>query len=183
MSDHAGTHIDAPKHFDPTPGALSVDQMPLSDFYTEAICLDLSHAPLKSSIPVSDMEAALAKSRQEIRDGDTVLLYMAYNARVSPEAEPERWQHDFPGLALESVHWLADRGCKIFGVEAVSPAPEGELNFQAHNACGERGITHMEGLDNLESVVGKGRFRFMAFPLKLVGGSGSPVRAVALVDG
>ena len=62
-----------------------------------------------------------------------------------PDEEPERWQHDFPGLALESVHWLADRGCKIFGVEAVSPAPEGELNFQAHNACGERGITHMEG--------------------------------------
>ena len=128
------------------------------------------------------METALAKSGQEIRDGDTVLLYMAYNARVSPETEPERWQHDFPGLALESVHWLADRGCKIFGVEAVSPAPEGELNFQAHNACGERGITHMEGLDNLESVVGKGRFRFMAFPLRLVGGSGSPVRAVAMID-
>ena len=129
------------------------------------------------------MEAALTNSGQEIRDGDTVLLYMAYNARVSPDEEPERWQHDFPGLALESVHWLADRGCKIFGVEAVSPAPEGELNFQAHNACGERGITHMEGLNNLESVVGKGRFRFMAFPLNLVGGSGSPVRAVALVDG
>jgi len=178
MSDHAGTHIDAPKHFDPTPGALAVNEMPLSDFYTEGFCLDLSHVPLKHAISVSEMEDALSKSGQQIRDGDTVLLYMAYNKRVS--VEDPGWQHDFPGLALESVHWLADKGCKIFGVEAVSPAPEGELNFQAHNACGERGITHMEGLDNLEAVVGKGRFRFIGFPLKLVGGSGSPIRAVAL---
>lgn len=180
MSDHAGTHVDAPKHFDPTPGALSVDQMPLSSFFTSAICLDLSHVELGATISVKEMEDALAASGQEIRDGDTVLLYMAFNKRVA--TDDPRWQHVFPGLALESVHWLADKGCKIFGVEAISPAPEGEPNFQAHNACGERGITHMEGLDNLHKVVGKGRFGFMAFPLKLVGASGSPVRAVAVLN-
>jgi hypothetical protein len=54
----------------------------------------------------------------------------------------------------------------MFGVKAVSPSPEGELNFQAHNACGGRGITHMEGLDNLEAVIGKGQFRLIGFPLK-----------------
>lgn len=154
--------------------------MPLSDFYTSAITLDLSSVELGASIPVSAMEAALAASGQEIREGDTVLLYMALNARI-PFADP-RWQHDFPGLALESVHWLADKGCKIFGVEAISPAPEGELNFQAHNACGERGITHIEGLDNLEAVVGKGRFTFIGFPLKIRDGSGGPMRAVAMLD-
>lgn len=80
------------------------------------------------------------------------------------------------------MHWLADKGCKIFGVEAISPAPEGEPNFQAHNACGERNITHIEGLDNLEQVVGKGRFRFIGFPLKIRGGSGGPMRAVAMFE-
>lgn len=44
-SDYAGTHVDAPVHFDPRPGALSIDQVPLENFYTEAICLDLSHVP------------------------------------------------------------------------------------------------------------------------------------------
>ncbi|KAK4546378.1 hypothetical protein LTR36_002055 [Oleoguttula mirabilis] len=180
MSDHAGTHVDAPKHFDPSPGALSIDQMPLEDFYTSAICLDLSHVDLGAAISVPEMEAALSASGQEIRDGDTVLLYMAFNKRI-PFDDP-RWQHDFPGLSLEAVHWLADAGCKIFGVEAISPAPEGELNFQAHNACGERGITHIEGLDNLDAVVGKGRFRFIGFPLKIREGSGGPMRAVALMD-
>ncbi|KAK0941654.1 hypothetical protein LTR29_006714, partial [Friedmanniomyces endolithicus] len=162
------------------PGGKSIDQIPLEDFYTSAFCLDLSHVELGASISVPEMEDALSRSGQEIREGDTVLLYMAFNKRV-PFEDP-RWQHDFPGLSLEAVHWLADRGCKIFGVEAVSPAPEGELNFQAHNACGERGITHIEGLDNLESVVGKGRFRFIGFPLKIREGSGGPMRAVALFD-
>ncbi|KAK5167460.1 uncharacterized protein LTR77_007159 [Saxophila tyrrhenica] len=179
MSDHAGTHVDAPKHFDPTPGALSIDQMPIEDFYTEAICLDLSHVELKATISVKEMEDALAASGQEIKQGDTVMVYMAFNKRV-PFDDP-RWQHDFPGLSLEAVHWLADKGAKIFGVEAISPAPEGEPNFQAHNACGERGITHIEGLDNLDAVVNK-RFRFMGFPLKIREGSGGPMRAVALLE-
>ena len=154
--------------------------MPLEDFYTEAICLDLSTVELGAAIPVPEIEAALVESGETIQDGDTVLLYMAYNKRI--HFDDPRWQHDFPGLSLEAVHWLADKGCKIFGVEAISPAPEGELNFQAHNACGERGITHIEGLDNLDQMVGKGRFRFIGFPLKIKDGSGGPMRAVAVLE-
>jgi kynurenine formamidase len=45
LSDHAGTHVDAPCHFNPDPKAASIDQVPLENFYTEAICLDLSHVP------------------------------------------------------------------------------------------------------------------------------------------
>lgn len=179
MSDHAGTHVDAPKHFDPTPGALSIDQMPIEDFYTSAICLDLSHVELKSEITVQQMEAALKESGQEIQQGDTVLIYMAFNKRI--HFDDPRWQHDFPGLSRDAVHWLADKGCKIFGVEAISPAPEGEPNFKAHNACAERNITHIEGLDNLHTMVGKGRFTFLCFPLKIRDGSGGPMRAVAIL--
>src|SRR5579872_692842 len=180
LSDHATTHVDAPAHFDPRPGALSIDQVPLENFYTSGICLDLSHVPLKHAITVPEMEAALAKSGQEIKPKDTVLLYMATNKRLW--AEPEKYLHDFPGLALASVHWLADKGIGMFGVEAVSPSPEGELNFQAHIACAERGITHMECLANLDKVAGRGRFRFIGFPLKIRGGTASPIRAVAIFE-
>jgi kynurenine formamidase len=92
------------------------------------------------------------------------------------------YEHDFPGLSVEAVHWLADKGIRMFGVEAVSPAPEGELNFQAHLACAERGITHVEGLTNLARLVGRGRFRFVGFPLKIRGGTASPIRAVAIFE-
>lgn len=179
LSDHSATHVDAPVHFDPRPGALSIDQVPLEKFYTEAICLDLSHVPLRHAVTVGEMEAALAKSGQEIRQGDTVLIWMATNERLFGTPA---YAHDFPGLAVESVHWLADRGIGMFGVEAVSPAPEGELNYQAHLTCAERGITHMECLANLAALVGRGRFRFIGFPLRIRGGTASPIRAVALFE-
>ena len=69
-----------------------------------------------------------------------------------------------------------------FGVEAISPAPEGEPNYKAHLACAERGITHMECLWNLEAVAGIGKFTFAGFPLKIRGGTASPIRAVAIVN-
>ena len=179
FSDHAGTHVDAPVHFDPRPGAASIDEMPLEKFYTSAICLDLSHVPLKHAIEVAEMEAALAASGQAIRAGDTVLLHMGTNDRLLGKPG---YLHDFPGLAPESVHWLADQGIGMFGVEAISPAPEGELNFKAHMICAERGITHMECLANLDKLVGRGRFRFIGFPLRIRGGTASPIRAVALFE-
>lgn len=165
FSDHAGTHIDAPVHFDPRPGAKSIDEMPLENFYTSAFCLDLSHVPLKHAISVQEMEQALEESGQEIRPKDTVLIYMATNDRLYGDP---RYAYDFPGLALESVHWLAHNSIGIFGVEAVSPSFPGELNSRAHQICGERGITHMECLFNLDKLVGRGRFRFVADPRKVV---------------
>jgi len=179
ISDHAGTHVDAPIHFDARPGAATIDQVPLENFYTSAICLDLSHVPLKHQITVSEMEAALKKSGQEIKPKDTVLIYMATNERLFGKPE---YLHDFPGLSLEAVHWLADKGITMFGVEAVSPSPEGEPNFKAHRACAERGITHMECMANLDKLIGRGRFRFIGFPLRIRGGTASPIRAVALFE-
>lgn len=179
MSDHSATHVDAPCHFNPSGDAPSIDEVPLENFYTEAICLDLSHAPLKHEITVEEMEAALAKSGQEIRKGDTVLLHMGVHDRLFGTPG---YQHDFPGLHVSAVHWLADKGIIMFGVEAISPAPEGEANFKAHIACAERGITHMEGMMNLDKLLDKGRFRFIGFPLKIKGGTGSPIRAVAVIE-
>lgn len=112
-------------------------QLPLENFYTEAICLDLSHVDLKHDISVDEVKAALEKSGERILPGDTVLIHMGLNERLDGQ---EAWQHDFPGLDVDAVHWLADQGIRMFGVEAVSPATEGEGNWQAHIACAERGL-------------------------------------------
>ena len=58
LGDHAGTHVDAPKHFNADPKALPIDQVPLENFFTEAVCLDLSHKPLKSDISIEEIGRA-----------------------------------------------------------------------------------------------------------------------------
>ena len=179
MSDHAGTHVDAPVHFDPRPGAQSIDEVPLEKFYTSGFCIDLSHVALKTAATLEEVQAAVVKSGQTIQKGDTVLVWLATNERLLGKPG---YLHDFPGLSLPAIHWLADQGIGMFGVEAISPAPEGEPNFLAHMACAERGITHMECLANLDKLIGRGRFRFIGFPLKIRGGTASPIRAVAIFE-
>jgi kynurenine formamidase len=179
MGDHGGTHVDAPVHFDEKPGAKSIEQLPLEMFFTEAVCLDLSHKPLKSDISIADLEAAEKAAGVAIQPKDTVLLHMDFYRRAHGT---EGYITDFPGLTKESATWLGNRGIGMFGVEAVSPGRPGRNNFEVHHVCRDMGFTHIEGLVNMEKLIGKGRFRFIGFPLKIRGGTGSPIRAVAWLD-
>src|SRR4029078_8570221 len=54
MGDHAATDVDAQKHFNADPGAMPIDQVPLENFFTEAVCLDLSHKPSKCDMSIYD---------------------------------------------------------------------------------------------------------------------------------
>jgi len=179
LGDHAGTHVDAPRHFDARAGARSIDEMPLETFFTEAVCLDLSAKPLKSDISIADLEAAIEAARVALKPKDTVLLHMDFYRRCYGT---DGYLTDFPGLTKESATWLGRQGIGMFGVEAVSPGRPGRNNFEVHHVCRDLGFTHMEGLVNLDKLVGKGRFRFIGFPLKIRGGTGSPIRAVAWLD-
>jgi kynurenine formamidase len=179
MGDHAGTHVDAPCHFDSRAGARSIDEMPLETFFTEAVCLDLSSKPLKSDISIADLEASVEAAKVVIKPKDTVLLHMDFYRRCYGK---DGYLTDFPGLTKESATWLGRQGIGMFGVEAVNPGRPGRNNFEVHHVCRDLGFTHMEGLVNLDKLVGKGRFRFIGFPLKIKGGTGSPIRAVAWLD-
>lgn len=179
LGDHSGTHVDAPLHFDARPGAPAIDQMPLEDFFTEAVCLDLSHKPLRSDIGIADLEAAEQTAGVQIKPRDTVLLHMDFHRRTYGT---DAYLTDFPGLTKESATWLGHKGITMFGVEAVSPGRPGRNNFEVHHVCRDMGFTHIEGLVNLDQLVGKGRFRFIGFPLRIKGGTGSPIRAVAWLE-
>jgi len=179
LGDHAGTHVDAPVHFDARPGAASIDEVPLEDFFLDAVCLDLSHKPLKSDISIEDLQKAEEAANVTIKPKDTVLLHMDFYRRCYGT---DAYLTDFPGLTRESATWLGKKGITMFGVEAVSPGRVGRSNFEVHHVCRDLGFTHMEGLCNLDKLVGKGRFRFIGFPLKIKGGTGSPIRAVAWLE-
>ena len=124
LGDHAGTHVDAPKHFDAKPGAASIDQVPLENFFTEAVCLDLSHKPLKSDISIEDLQAAEKAAGVTIKPKDTVLLHMDFFRRT--HGTPG-FITDFPGLTKESATWLGrkeDRHVRRRGGEPRPPRPQ-----------------------------------------------------------
>jgi kynurenine formamidase len=88
---------------------------------------------------------------------------------------------DYPGLDREATEWIIDKGAVNFGVDSPSPDMWYDKSYPCHSVCGERGVTHVENLCNLDKLVGR-RFTFIALPLKIRDGTGSPLRAVAILQ-
>ena len=178
LGEHTGTHVDAINHMARQYRGQSIDTMPLTMFYTKGICLDLSHKGLCELIETSDLERARDEADLDIKPGDTVLLYTDHYRRAYAT---ENW-HSGPGLSIEAARWLGHQRIAAFGVEMASPGVRGISNKEVHQVCGELGFTHYENMINLHELVGRGRFQFIGLPLKIRGGTGSPVRAIAVFE-
>jgi len=178
FGEHTGTHVDAINHMARQFRGQSIDTMPLKMFYTEGICLDLSHKGLRELIEPADLERALSEADLEIKQGDTVLLYTDHYRRTFGTDD---WDNG-PGISVEAARWLGQQKIAAFGVETVSPGVRHVSNREVHHICGELGFTHYENMINLDKLIGRGRFRFIGLPLKIRGGTGSPVRAIAVFE-
>jgi kynurenine formamidase len=179
MGEHTGTHVDALNHMARRYRGQSIDTMPLKMFYTEGICLDLSYKGLRELIEPTDLERALVESHLDVQPLDTVLLYTDHYRRAFGT---EDWPHG-PGISSASARWLGEQKIAAFGVETMAPGVRHVSNKEVHHICGELGFTHYENMINLHQLIGRGRFRFIGLPLKIRGGTGSPVRAVAVFEG
>ena len=178
LGEHTGTHVDAINHMARQYRGQSIDTMPLMMFYTPGICLDLSYKGLRELIERVDLERALAKANLDIKPGDTVLIYTDHYRRAFGTDD---WYHG-PGLSAEAARWLGQQKIAAFGVETMAPGVRHVSNKEVHHICGELGFTHYENLINLHLLIGRGRFRFIGLPLKIRGGTGSPVRAIAVFE-
>ncbi|WP_299463504.1 cyclase family protein [uncultured Microscilla sp.] len=178
MGEHTGTHVDALNHMARQYEGQSIDTMPLSMFYTEGICLDFSHKGLKELITSQEIQQAAKQARLEIKKGDTVLLCTDHYRK---HFGTDNWGNG-PGITAEAARWLGNQGIVAFGVETMSPGVPKVSNKEVHHICGELGFTHYENMINLHLLLGRERFRFIGLPLKIRGGTGSPVRAVAVFD-
>ena len=179
FGEHTCTHVDAINHMARQFRGQSIDTMPLAMFYTEGICLDLAPKGLRELIEPDDMERALSEAGHEIKQGDTVLLYTDHYRRAFGT---DNW-HNGPGVSIDTARWLGQRKIAAFGVETMSPGVIHVSNKEVHRICGELGFTHYENMINLYRLIGRGRFRFMGMQLKIRGGTGSPVRAIAVFEG
>ncbi len=177
MSEHGPTHSDAVLEL--TPEGADIDHMPLECFYGDAICVDVSHIRHPDYIEIKDLQEALEKAGLEIQKGDIFLMYTGHYDRTYGTPA---WQGPYTGLNYESAEWLAKQGVLNIGVDqqAIDLTPE-DLKFQGHMVCRDYNISNTENLCNLDKVAGK-RFLYMGLPLRIRGGTGSPVRAVAFVE-
>ncbi len=73
-SNHAATHVDAFAHYDPSPDAPRIAEMPLDTFCGEAICVDLREYPRGHGVTAAELEQALAAGGLDVRDGDILLF-------------------------------------------------------------------------------------------------------------
>ena len=178
-TNHAATHVDALSHYDPRPEAPDIAEMPLDTFCGTAIAVDVREYPKGHWVTPAETERALAAAGLDVRPGDILLFCTDHYNRT---AGTPAFLDGFSGVAAETVHWMKEKGVKIFGVETISP----DLvyltdDYPTHRACAETGITHYENLNNLREVVNT-RFDFYGFPLRLEPAGGSPIRAVGIVE-
>ncbi|HAA13106.1 MAG TPA: cyclase [Cytophagales bacterium] len=178
MGEHTGTHVDALSHMSKAQAGQTIETMPLEMFYTSGFCLDFSHKNGRELIEAEELETACEQANMRILPGDTVLLYTDYYRKAFGT---DAWAKG-PGVSAAAARWLGDHQVAAFGVETMAPGVSGVSNKEVHHICGELGFTHYENLVNLHLLVGRGRFRFIGLPLKIRGGTGSPVRAVAVFE-
>ena len=177
MCDHGPTHIDSVSHLSTDPNAPSVDEIPLEYCVTSAICIDVSDVPPQTQFGPERIEAELKRWNLDIRTGDTVLFYTGHYDQYY--GKPEYSTHQ-PGLTREATEYIIDKGAINFGVDNTSPDMWLDKTYPCHMVCRERGVTHIENLCNLDKLLGK-RFTFIALPLKIRKGTGSPLRAIAII--
>ena len=175
MPDHGGTHIDAPLHFDKR--GQPINEYPLEKCIVPGICVDLRHIAPRAEITPADLEAAVKKADHPAPEGGTVLICTGHHQRTFPRKE---YATENSGVNVAATRWLAEQGVVHFGIDSMRPGPEGKENLLVHKACFELGITHIESLCNLETLLGAGPFTFIGLPMKWRGGTASPIRAVAV---
>jgi len=189
-SEHGGTHIDAPVHF--AKGHRSVEQIPLDQLMGAAIVVDVtaSCASNPDYRVTTDDFSAWEKINGQIPDGAIVLLRTGF-ARFWPDAAKylgtaERGEAavaklHFPGLHQDAARWLAEsRRINAIGLDTASIDYGQSTLYESHRTLYEHDIPAFENLATLDRLPAKGAM-VVALPMKIKGGSGAPLRAIAIL--
>ena len=185
IPEHFGTHMDAPRHFDPA--GKSVEQLPVRSFLAMAVVVDVSAAVGANPdyrLTVADLEN-WEKAHGAMPRGGLVLLRTGWAARWPSEKQfmnqDAQGVMHFPGYSLEAARYLLEHAHPVgLGIDTSSIDFGPSKNFEVHHLTMSAGLYHLENLANLEELPAKCAC-VIALPLKLEGGSGSPARVLALV--
>jgi kynurenine formamidase len=182
VNDHVGTHCDARKHIVPTAGG--ADTIPLEYCISDGVLLDFTARAPGDIISATEVQAELDRIEYEVKERDIVLVHTgagAYNTE-------ERYRTDHPGMSAEATRWLIERGVRMMGCDAITFDPpvwamfEKRKFWEAHRVMWDEEYWHLENLMNLDQIGRPHGFRLCVLPVKWVGTTAAPVRAVALVE-
>ena len=182
MNEHNGTHVDAPAHFisDAKPGAhRTIEQVSPARLIGRGVRLDCRG--MKPGGYVSkDFVRAWERDHGELRAGDIVLFNFGWSEHWKLRPQHQPYVSDWPGVAMDAAEHLLAQSVAALGVDTLSPDPPAALASKPiHPVVLEQQVLILENLTNLDQL--PDFFLFLALPLKIRGGSGSPIRAVALV--
>jgi kynurenine formamidase len=176
LSEHTGTHADAIFEYDPNGATL--DDMRLEYYYGTAVCLDVSSVRHPDYITAELLQSADERAAVSVEPGDIVLLYTGHGDRTYPS---EEFVTTYAGLSEDGARWLGDRCVVNIGIDTLSIDHTDDDTYSGHRVCGEYQIVNTENLTNLDQLVGR-RFDYYGLPLRLRAGTGSPIRAVAMLN-
>jgi len=188
-AEHGGTHLDAPIHF--AAGGQHADEIPLEHLMGPAVVVDVTvkaAADRDYQVSVEDFEA-WESQHGKLPDGVIVLLrtgfekfwpdrkaYMGTEARGA-EAVP---MLHFPGLHPDAARWLIEqRSIHAIGLDTASIDYGQSSTFESHRILFAANVPAFENLAQLEHLPATG-FDVIALPMKIRGGSGGPLRIVAV---
>lgn len=186
--EHGGTHMDAPSHFNES-GATS-DEVPLNRLIAPVAVIDVTAGAMADrdyEVQLTDI-IGYETRYGPIQRGTIVLVRTDWSKRwpdrrsyMGDDVPGETSGLNFPGIGEAAMRALVqDRAVAAVGLDTASLDPGKSTEFLAHRVAADAGVPGFENLTNLDQVPAKGAW-LMALPMKIGGGSGGPLRAVALI--
>lgn len=188
--EHGGTHLDAPVHF--AKEGMSIDELPLENLIRPAVIVDVS-AKTKIDrnyrLTVEDI-VEFESEHGQIESGSIVLLNTGWsrhwpnaNAYLGDDTKGDASNLSFPGFGEDAARFLVEeRGAMVLGVDTASIDYGQSTDFPVHRTVAAMNVVGLENLTNLDQLPPTGA-TVIALPMKIEGGSGGPVRVVALLPG
>jgi kynurenine formamidase len=188
MPEHGGTHLDAPVHF--AEGGATADRIPLERLVLPAVVIDVSAQGAKDPdyrLTPGDIRA-FERRHGTIPAGSAVLLRTGWDQRwpdrkayLGDDTPGDASRLHFPSFGPEAAKILInERRVGALGVDAASIDCGQSKDFMVHRLAGANGVPGFENLRDLDALPPTGAL-LLALPIKIEGGSGGPLRAVALV--